>query len=136
MATIHPGLFMANCWATKCWFHGFLAYDLICKLQASIESIHMSSLSCKKTCAHTCTLHRFHKQRLCSGVQPGAKNTQTHLTVGCFSRSPTQPTIYTMQKNNIIYMVGGFNPSKKYLSNGIMVPNTVYGKKCSKPPTR
>ena len=33
-------------------------------------------------------------------------------------------------------MVGGFNPSEKYESVGIIIPNMWKNKKCSKPPTR
>ena len=35
-----------------------------------------------------------------------------------------------------IYMVGGFNPSEKYESVGIIIPNMWKNKTCSKPPTR
>jgi hypothetical protein len=34
-----------------------------------------------------------------------------------------------------IKLVGGFNPSEKYLSVGITIPNLWKNKKCSKPPT-
>jgi len=33
------------------------------------------------------------------------------------------------------YLVGGFNPSEKYWSVGIIVPNMCKNKTCSKPPT-
>jgi len=33
-------------------------------------------------------------------------------------------------------LVGGFNPSEKYLSVGIIIPNIWKNKTCSKPPTR
>ena len=32
-------------------------------------------------------------------------------------------------------LVGGFNPSEKYESVGILIPNIWKNKKCSKPPT-
>ena len=38
--------------------------------------------------------------------------------------------------NSIIQLVGGFNPSEKYQSIGMIIPNTWKNKKCSKPPTR
>ena len=37
---------------------------------------------------------------------------------------------------NIYILVGGFNPSEKYLSNGSIIPNIWKNKTCSKPPTR
>ena len=37
--------------------------------------------------------------------------------------------------DSIIQVIGGFNPSEKYLSNGIIVPNIWKNKKCTKPPT-
>ena len=36
---------------------------------------------------------------------------------------------------NIDGLVGGFNPSEKYQSVDIIVPNLWKNKKCSKPPT-
>ena len=36
---------------------------------------------------------------------------------------------------NIDGLVGGFNPSEKYSSVDIIVPNLWKNKKCSKPPT-
>ena len=33
-------------------------------------------------------------------------------------------------------LVGGSKPSEKYLSIGMIIPNTLENKKCSKPPTR
>jgi hypothetical protein len=33
------------------------------------------------------------------------------------------------------YLVGGFNPSEKYQSVGMIIPNIWKNKKCSKPPT-
>ena len=33
------------------------------------------------------------------------------------------------------YLVGGFNPSEKYWSIGMIIPNIWRNKKCSKPPT-
>ena len=36
----------------------------------------------------------------------------------------------------VIYLVGGFNPSEKYQSIGMIIPNIWENKKCSKPPTR
>ena len=33
-----------------------------------------------------------------------------------------------------ILLVGGFNPSKKYWSVGMMIPNIWKNKKCAKPP--
>jgi len=39
-------------------------------------------------------------------------------------------------RGQITFLVGGFNPSEKYWSAGIIIPN-IYGKnKCSKPPSR
>ena len=35
---------------------------------------------------------------------------------------------------SISWLVGGFNPSEKYLSVGITIPNIWENKKCSKPP--
>ena len=35
-----------------------------------------------------------------------------------------------------MYLVGGFNPSEKYSSVGIIIPNIWKNKTCSKPPTR
>jgi len=35
-----------------------------------------------------------------------------------------------------LYLVGGFNPSEKYWSVGIIIPNIWKNKKCSKPPTK
>ena len=33
------------------------------------------------------------------------------------------------------YLIGGFNPSEKYWSVGMIIPNIWKNKKCSKPPT-
>ena len=35
----------------------------------------------------------------------------------------------------ILYLIGGFNPSEKYESIGIIIPNIWKNKECSKPPT-
>jgi hypothetical protein len=37
---------------------------------------------------------------------------------------------------HILKLVGGFNPSEKYQSVGIISPNIWKNQKCSKPPTR
>jgi hypothetical protein len=36
----------------------------------------------------------------------------------------------------VLDLVGGFNPSEKYESIGMILPNIWKTKKCSKPPTR
>ena len=36
----------------------------------------------------------------------------------------------------LTYLVGGLNPSEKYKSVGMLIPNIWKNKKCSKPPTR
>jgi hypothetical protein len=38
--------------------------------------------------------------------------------------------------SNKTILVGGFNPSEKYESFGVTIPNIWKNKKCSKPPTR
>jgi len=43
--------------------------------------------------------------------------------------------LYTWEIHGTI-LVGGFNPSEKYESVGIIIPNMWTNKKCSKPPTR
>ena len=41
-----------------------------------------------------------------------------------------------MKQKQHIYLVGGFNPSEKYSSVGIIIPNIWKNQTCSKPATR
>ena len=44
--------------------------------------------------------------------------------------------IMELYLHSYTYLVGGFNPSEKYSSVGVTIPNIWENKKCSKPPTR
>ena len=42
----------------------------------------------------------------------------------------------SMLNRELLLLVGGFNPSEKYSSIGMIIPNIWEHKTCSKPPTR
>ena len=42
----------------------------------------------------------------------------------------------TMENPYLFYLVGGFNPSEKYESIGMIISNVWKKRSCSKPPTR
>ena len=42
----------------------------------------------------------------------------------------------TMDNPDLFYLVGGFNPSEKYETSGMIISNVWEKESCSKPPTR
>ena len=45
-------------------------------------------------------------------------------------------SLFAIQLQSIVYLVGDLNPSEKYESIGMIIPNIWENKKCSKPPIR
>ena len=73
-------------------------------------------------------------ERQSAGVKASPKYGNINLDHPPWGGKTFEPTNQEFSTPNII-LAGGFNPSEKYQSIGITIPNIWENKKCSKPPS-